>query len=102
MADIKVDREIVEGDASQIAAAAGYFCAKALSPTDGKSTISAKGKSIAAFNRGQSGIGFLGRALDTDVANIRSLGVKFEEFDSLMGELSRNGSHQTANENSVE
>jgi len=99
---LRVDRVIVEADAARISTAAGYFSGGSLSPVDGKSTITAKGNSIAAFNRGQTGIAALGTALDADVANIRSLGVKFEEFDTMMGELSRSDPNLTVSENSME
>ncbi len=92
---LKVDRAIVETDAAQIASASSYFSGTTLGSIDGKSTIDANGKSKGVFYSGQSNIIALGKAVDTDVINIRSLGLKFDEFDELMGELSKRGSDTT-------
>lgn len=86
---LRVDRAVVERDAAQISGAAGYFGGAGLPSTDSRTTLSANPKSQGAFARGQSGLATLGGVLDADVGNIRSLGVSFEEFDIMMGEIAR-------------
>lgn len=98
---LRVDRAVVERDAAQIAGAAGYFTRGTLGAEDGESTITANSKIKTAFEKDQTGIAGLGTALDLEVNNIRSLGVRFEEFDMLMGNLAKSNKDITVNGNSI-
>ena len=93
MADgLNVNEVQVESDAAGISAATQYFQAVPLSSIDNNSTITANSKGQEAYEKAQSNIAAYGSTLDQDVANIRSLNVSFQEFDNMMGQLSKNGS----------
>lgn len=87
--EIQVNTEQVEEDATVIESSASNFLAIALGTPDTTSTITANEKCKEAYNASQSNCEEFGAALSKDVANIRSLNVKFEEFDKMIGEMSR-------------
>lgn len=81
---ININEATVEGDAAVIANASSAFTSVGLSSTDGESTISANANSQNAYNKAQESIADFGETLNSDVANIRSLNLKFKEFDELI------------------
>jgi type VII secretion effector (TIGR04197 family) len=88
---LNVNSGTVDSHATSIGSAASYFTKEGLSPTDGKSTITANAKSKAAYNKAQQGVSGFGTAIDKDAKNIRSLGVAFKEFDNMVGNLAKSG-----------
>lgn len=84
---INVNSAAASSDASQISNAAGYFTGQSLAVQDNISTITANDNCKQSFQRSQGVAVSLGKALDADAANIRNLGLAFEEFDQMMGSL---------------
>ena len=88
---LKVNQNEVEAGASLVVSAAQLFMKKSLSIQDEVSTINANQQSKDEFEKVQNQMSRLGESLNEDAVNTRNLGLKFKEFDSLMGEMnSRN------------
>lgn len=88
---IKVSSSSAAAEASRVSGAAQYFRGRTLPMQDGTSTISANQNSKDAYEGAQKEGTSIGRALDKDAENIRSLGNAFAEFDTMMGTLNGQG-----------
>jgi type VII secretion effector (TIGR04197 family) len=86
MDKIKVDANVVQGKADQVASGATLFQMKSLSPVDSDSTISANEAVKKSHKECQSIGGQYGKALMQESKNIKSLGIRFEEFDKMVGD----------------
>jgi type VII secretion effector (TIGR04197 family) len=86
MDKIKVDATVVQGKAEQVASGATLFRIKSLSPVDNESTISANEAVKQSHKECQSVGSQLGKALMQESKNIKSLGIRFEEFDKMVGD----------------
>ena len=88
MADrIHIHQGKVNEGARQIGSAAAYLANAPLSSQDTRTTLPANAKSKAAYGRLQERIADLGRNLDQEAGNIRSLNAAFTEFDRMIGQL---------------
>jgi type VII secretion effector (TIGR04197 family) len=88
---LQVNQETVESEAVTIANAAKYFEPSMMTPIDTRTTLTANQSAKSAFETAQVSIGAFGELMDQEAANIRSLNVKFKEFDTMMGTLAESG-----------
>lgn len=84
---IDINYEAIESDANKITEASSLLILGALSPLDTLSTISANATSQNSYIHSQYLIRMLGRNLENEVTNIRSIGASFAEYDSMMAQL---------------
>lgn len=84
---ITINYEGVDNCAANIAGAAKYFAETPLTSCDTKTTICANGRGKLAYGNAQSVIALFGTCMEQEAANIRSLGVEFEEYDKLLAML---------------
>lgn len=84
---LSVDSDKSEMHAAQVERTIEVFHETPLYPKDEVTTLSANVNLHMAFIEAQSLIGQLGRAMDEEVANIRSIGVTFEQYDTMLGDL---------------
>ena len=78
---IKINKDTTSSIASGITGASSDIRLSPLSSQDGRSTITANTSSKIAYNNVKSVASAFDEALTVDAQNIRSLGVKFDEFD---------------------
>ena len=88
---IKVNQVALENDAMTLSGASAYFQEVALIPADGKTTLTANKNGQEVFEQSQQIIASFGKTMEQDVANIRSIGASFQEYDSMMSQLWENG-----------
>lgn len=84
--EIKVNQAAVEANATAISGTNQYFTGTALTPMDNRSTISANAKGQEAYAKSQAILESFGTAMEQEIANIRSLGITFQENDKMMVE----------------
>lgn len=91
MSDIvDVKDEVVESSASGISGASSFLTLGALSPLDTQTKLTANGASQNAYIHSQYLVRMLGNNLEKEVANIRSIGAAFAEYDTMMAQLLEN------------
>lgn len=78
---IKVNKDTTSSIASGITGASSDIRLSPLASQDGRSTITANKSSKIAYNKVKSVASTFDEVLTVDAQNIRSLGVKFDEFD---------------------
>ena len=78
---IKVNKDTTSSIASGITGASSDIRLSPLASQDGRSTITANKSSKMAYNKVKSVASTFDEVLTVDAQNIRSLGVKFDEFD---------------------
>lgn len=84
---IFIDFETAEEDIQKIENATTYFQADTLCPSGSTMTLQADANLHAAFEASQSLIAALGEAMDKETANIRSIGVEFQQYDQMLADL---------------
>lgn len=89
--DIKINQIAVKENSESISKAAQYLKEETLSSKDNSTTITANGKGQEVYNKSQKLLEALGKALDQEAGNIRSLGVTFQEYDEMMTKLRKSG-----------
>ncbi|WP_075721380.1 TIGR04197 family type VII secretion effector [Roseburia sp. 499] len=85
--EIKVSQAAVEANVTAISGTNQYFTGVALTPTDNRTTIVANTKGQAAYAKSQAILESFGDAMEQEIANIRSLGIAFQEKDKLVWEI---------------
>lgn len=78
---IKVNKEATSSIASGITGASSNLRLSPLASQDGKSTITANKSSKTAYDKVRNATSTFDETITVDAQNIRSLGVKFDEFD---------------------
>ena len=84
---ININYEHIETNANGITGASSLLTLEALSPLDTQTTISANAASQNAYIHSQYLVRMLGKNLENEVANIRSIGATFAEYDTMMAQL---------------
>ncbi len=82
--NVYIDGKEIEKNAFQIHNAVDVLREDSLNPYDSESTLTVNHKLHQVFEESQKLIVLLGEVLDSEVENIRSLGVTFEQFDSML------------------
>ena len=85
--EIRVNQAAVEANVTAISGTNQYFRGIALAPTDNRTTIAANAKGQAAYAKSQAILESFGDAMEQEIANIRSLGIAFQEKDKLVWEI---------------
>ena len=78
---IKVNKDTTSSIASGITGASSDLRLSPLASQDGKSTITANKSSKTAYDKVRNSASKFDETITVDAQNIRSLGVKFDEFD---------------------
>ena len=78
---IKVNKDTTSSIASGITGASSDIRLSPLASQDGRSTITANKSSKTAYDKIRSATSKFDETITVDAQNIRSLGVKFDEFD---------------------
>lgn len=78
---IKVNKETTSSIASGITGASSDIRLSPLASQDGRSTITANKSSKTAYDKIRNVTSKFDETITVDAQNIRSLGVKFDEFD---------------------
>lgn len=78
---IKVNKDTTSSIASGITGASSDIRLSPLASQDGKSTITANKSSKTAYDKVRNATSTFDETITVDAQNIRSLGVKFDEFD---------------------
>ena len=78
---IKINKDTTSSIASGITGASSDIRLNPLDSQDGRSTITANKSSKIAYNKVKNTTSTFDETLTIDAQNIRSLGVKFDEFD---------------------
>lgn len=80
---LKIKKEAVEIAWGKISGEAEDFELEPLTAEDNKSTLQANQNSKTVFNTMEKIVSLFDETLTKDAQNIRSLGVKFDEFDQM-------------------
>ena len=78
---IKVNKDTTSSIASGITGASSDIRLSPLASQDGRSTITANKSSKTAYHKIRNATSKFDETITVDAQNIRSLGVKFDEFD---------------------
>ena len=78
---IKVNKDTTSSIASGITGASSDLRLSPLASQDGRSTITANKSSKTAYDKIRNATSKVDETITVDAQNIRSLGVKFDEFD---------------------
>lgn len=78
---IKVNKDTTSSIASGITGASSDLRLSPLASQDGRSTITANKSSKTAYDKVRNSASKFDETITVDAQNIRSLGVKFDEFD---------------------
>ena len=78
---IKVNKDTTSSIASGITGASSDIRLSPLASQDGRSTITANKSSKTAYDKVRNATSTFDETITVDAQNIRSLGVKFDEFD---------------------
>lgn len=78
---IKVNKDTTSSIASGITGASSDIRLSPLASQDGRSTITANKSSKTAYDKVRNSASKFDETITVDAQNIRSLGVKFDEFD---------------------
>lgn len=78
---IKVNKDTTSSIASGITGASSDLRLSPLASQDGRSTITANKSSKTAYDKIRNATSKFDETITVDAQNIRSLGVKFDEFD---------------------
>lgn len=84
---ISVDSDKSEMHAVQVERTTDALNRVSLYPKDDVTTLPANTNLHIAFSDAQLLIDQLGRAMDEEAKNIRSIGVTFEQYDAMLGDL---------------
>lgn len=89
--NIFINDDRVREDAGRLEGAAAYLKSTPLSPQDQRTTLPANSAGLLSYEEAQKNLACLGTVLDRETENIRELHMAFEEFDEMLGRLSRGG-----------
>lgn len=84
---IRINFQAVEEEATGLGNAAAVFQSSELCPEDDKTTLTANLMLKSAIEESQLLLTTFGTSIDTEAANIRSIGAAFEEYDQLLADL---------------
>ena len=84
---IKVNKDTTSSIASGITGASSDIRLSPLASQDGRSTITANKSSKTAYDKIRNATSKFDETITVDAHNIRSLGVKFDEFDRSVSNM---------------